>query len=164
MSLGLFRSFLANNWGSLASIIGLGVSIWTLIVATGAKQAAQEAIRESRRQKLTEELQNAVYRVEQLGHHILLRKWEIAYIRAQEIASACSLVLRRWPDSLSESSKDRILLAQSQAASIARASMRAHAVQPSEQQIQRIVAAQLRAFQLLSAEKGEALAIMERKD
>ena len=113
MSLESLSSFLANNWGNLASIIGLVVSVWTLIVATGAKKAAQEAIRESRRQKLSEELQNAVYRLEQLGHHILLRKWEIAYIRAQEIASACSLVLRRWPDTLNEASKDRILLAQS---------------------------------------------------
>jgi hypothetical protein len=164
MSLGLLSSFLANNWGSLASIIGLGVSIWTLIVAKGAKKAAQDAIRESRRQKLTEELQNAVYRVEQLGHHILLKKWEIAYIRAQEISSACSLVLRRWTDTLNEPSKDRILLAQSLAASIAKAAMKASGTEPSEQQMQRIVASQLRAFQLLSAEKGESLGVIERKD
>lgn len=164
MDLGSLRSFAASNWGSLASIVGLGISVWTLIVATGARKAAQEARGEARRQMLTEELQNAVYRAEQLGHHVLLRKWEIAFIRAQEVASSCSLILRRWTDTLSVPSKDRILLAQAQAGSIAKAAMRANAAPPTDQQLQRIVDAQQRAFQLLSAEKGESLGAIERRD
>jgi len=164
MYLGSLRSFAANNWGNLASAIGVAVSIWTLIVATGARKAAQDARLEARRQKLSEELQNAVYRVEQLGHRVLLRKWELAFIRAQEIASSCSLILRRWTDTLSEPSKDRILSAQAQAGSIAKAAMKANTAPPTDQQLQRIVDAQLRAFQLLSAEKGESLGAIERRD
>jgi hypothetical protein len=164
MDFGSLRTFAANNWGNLASIIGLCVSIWTLKVATGARKAARNAWSEARRQKLSEELQNAVYRVEQLGHHVLLKKWEISFIRAQEVSSACSLILRRWADTLTELSKDRILLAQAQAVSIAKAAMRANSSPPTEQQLQRIVSAQQRAFELLSAEKGESLGAIERGD
>jgi hypothetical protein len=138
--------------------------MWTLKVATGARRAAQDARNEARRQKLTEELQNAVYRAEQLGHHVLLRKWEIVFIRAQEVASSCSLILRRWTDTLGDPSKDRILMAQAQAGSIAKAAMKANTTPPSEMQLQRIVDSQQRTFQLLSAEKGESLGAIERRD
>jgi hypothetical protein len=162
MDLKFFWSFTVNNWGNLATVIGLGISIWTLVVARGAKKAAQQARNEARRQKLTEELQSAVHKIEQLGHYILSKKWEIAFLQAQEVASSCSLVLRRWSDTLNESSRDRILMAQAQAGSVAKAAMKASDIAPTDVQIRRIAAAQQLAFQLLSGEKGESLGLIER--
>ncbi len=35
--------FFVQNWGSLASLVGLGISVWVLVVTQKAKKAAEEA-------------------------------------------------------------------------------------------------------------------------
>ena len=154
--------FLVTNWGSVASVAGLAVSIATLIVARKARAAVQAARKEARRRSLAEDLQDALTKSEQVGLFIRDSKWDIVFLRAQEIASACSLVLKRWNDELSEPSKEQILLARDQAGSIARVAMRANRVPPTEQQLLNISGAQRRLNELLSGELGESLRIIER--
>jgi len=35
--------FLKQNWGNLASVLGLSVSVWVLVVARKAREAAEDA-------------------------------------------------------------------------------------------------------------------------
>jgi hypothetical protein len=111
--------FLLHQWGNLASVLGLMVSVATLAVATKARQAAEAARAAARRQGLTEVLQDTVRKSEQVGLFLSQQKWDIVWLRAQEITAATSLVLTRWPEELSSSSRDNLLRCQRLASSIA---------------------------------------------
>jgi hypothetical protein len=153
--------FIAGNWGSLTSVIGLVVSFATLLVACRAKQSADAAKAEARRRNRAEELREARTKSEQIGLFIHECKWDIVFLRAQEIAGACSMVLRRWNDDLTETSKNQIVIARDQAASVAKVAMRANRIPPTEQQMINISAAQRRLNELLNSELGESLTVIE---
>ena len=91
-------------WGNLASLLGVMVSAATLAVATKARQAAEAAKTVARRQSLTEVLQDTVRKNEQVGLFLSQRRWDIVWLRAQEVAGVTSIVLTRWPQELSASS------------------------------------------------------------
>ncbi|HEV2221627.1 MAG TPA: hypothetical protein VGR84_01355 [Candidatus Acidoferrales bacterium] len=162
MDLSWLWQALSNNWGSMASVLGLGVSIATFLVAKRAKTAAEDAKREARRRNLSEDLQDARTKSEQAGLFINETKWDIVFVRSQEIASICSLVLKRWSDELSEASKEQIRLARDEASSISRVATRASVRQPSESQLRSLTAAQRKLNELLSSELGESLKVIER--
>jgi hypothetical protein len=153
--------FVSANWGNLASIISLLVSVATLWVATKAKQSADAAKAEARRRSRAEDLQEARTKSEQIGLFIREGNWDIVFLRAQEIAGVCSVVLRRWDNDLGETSKTQIVSARNQAGSIARVAMRARQVNPTNQQIVNISASQRQLNELLSSELGESLRVIE---
>ena len=82
----------SNHWGNFASVLGLAVSVATLAVATKARQAAEAARAAARRQSLTETLQDTVRKSEQVSLFLSQQKWDIVWLRAQEITAATSLV------------------------------------------------------------------------
>ena len=149
--------FLALNWGNVASVLGLAVSLVTLAVASKAREAAEAARAIARRQSLTEVLQDAVRKNEQVGLFLSQRKWDIVWLRAQETANAASLGLARWPHELSTGSKDNLLRGQQLANSIAGVALRAAGELPTPREIARISQAQGRVAQLLTSELGESL-------
>jgi len=153
--------FMKENWGSSAGVWGLGVTFITLLVAQRAREAANAAKREARRRNLAEDLQDAHTKSQQVGLFIRDAKWDTVFLRAQEISSACSLVLKRWQDELTGNSRSQITLARDQAGSIARVAMAANRLPPSAQQILNISAAQRRMNELLSSELGESLRVIE---
>jgi hypothetical protein len=61
--------------GTLASSIGLGVSVWVLVVAQGAKKAAEEARTIARRKNLLEELGVAEHKMQELGVFLQQEEW-----------------------------------------------------------------------------------------
>lgn len=145
--------FVQTNWGNLASLAGLFVSVATLIVARSARKAAREAKAEARRQGLVDELQAAQGKTEQVGQFLMQQKWEMVLVRAQDVVSACSQILRRWgAEQLEQPSRDEILRSREQLASIARIAVRAQAAAPTPQEVKRMASAQQRAFQLLSTQ------------
>lgn len=157
------RGYFANNWGNLASVIGLGVSVATLVVAKKAKAAADAAKFEARRQNLVDEIQDAQKRVEQLGAYLSQQKWEIVHLKSQEVISSCSQILRRWgKDSLSERSRNHFLVAQQQAGSIAEVAVRALRNAPSDREFKMLSVAQHKALELLSVEAAEFAGIIEK--
>lgn len=148
--------WLKLNWGNLFSVIGVLVSIATLIVARSAKKAAEDAKAEARRANLADELKAAQEKAEQIGNYLSQQKWEIVLLRSQEVVTSCSQILRRWgAENLSESAKNNILLAQRQAGSIAQAAMRAPRIAVSEEDLRRISRAQHKTLQLLAGESAE---------
>jgi hypothetical protein len=156
------QDFIAANWGNIASLAGLFVSFVTLLVARKAKQSADAAKREVRKRNRAEDLHEAQTNSQQIGLFIRDAKWDIVFLRAQEIASVCSLFLSRWNDDLSAASRTQIVLARDQAGSIARAIVRAGRVAPTEQQVINMSAAQRRLDELLSSELGESLRVIEK--
>ena len=157
MSWPVFSDFLLQNWGNLASVLGVMVSVATLAVATKARQAAEAAKAVARRQSLTEVLQDAVRKNEQVGLFLPQRRWDIVWLRAQEITAATSVVLTRWPQELSIGSKDNFLTIQYLSNSIAGVALVGHGEALSPQTITRMSQAQGRVAQLLNTELGESL-------
>ena len=157
MSWADFSGFLGLNWGNVASVLGLAVSLVTLVVASKAREAAEAARAIARRQSLTEVLQDAVRKNEQVGLFLSQRKWDIVWLRAQETANAASLGLARWPQELSTGSKDNLLRGQQLANSIAGVALSAASELPTPREIARISQAQGRVGQLLTSELGESL-------
>src|SRR5438105_3270888 len=110
---------LKQNWGNLASVLGLGVSVWVLLVAQKARQAAEIASAVARLKSLVEELGQASVKVQQVGLFLRDRKWDIVQLRAEEILGSCELVLTRWGDHLDESFRNNLRSASTLARSIA---------------------------------------------
>jgi hypothetical protein len=156
--------WIRSNWGNILSLAGLFVSGATLVVAKGAKEAAEEAKSEARRRNLVDELEEAQRKAEQVGSYLSQEKWEIVLLRSQEVVTSCSQILRRWgSEELSDESRDNILLAQQQAGSIARVALRAPRTPPTEQDLRRIAGAQHKALQLLSGETAEIMGRIEAR-
>lgn len=157
MSWDEISGFVFRNWGDLASVLGLAVSVATLLVASKAREAAEAAKAAARRQSLTEVLQDAARKNEQVGLFLSQRKWDIVWLRAQETASATSLALARWPLELGAVSKDNLLRSQQLSSSIASVALRVTGDVPTLRETARISQAQGRVAQLLNAELGESL-------
>lgn len=162
MTLQSASRWLSTNWGSLVSVVGLAVSVATLLVARWAKEAAEQAKGEARRRNLADEIEEAQRKTEQVGSYLGQEKWEIVLLRAQEVVTSCSQILRRWgAHERSEQSRDNILVAQQQAGSIARVALRAPRIRPTDQDLRRIAGAQHKALQLLSGETAHITGRME---
>lgn len=163
MDLGVLWQAFHNNWGNVASVVGLGVSIATLVVATKAKAAADAAKAAARRQSLIDELQNAQKKAEDLGTYLHQQKWEIVHLRSQEVITSCSQILLRWgQESLSNSSHQQLLLAQQQSGAIARVAIRALRTPPSDLEFRAMCVAQQKALTLLSFEAANFAGIIEK--
>jgi len=161
MTLKSVWDFLAANWGNIASVLALAVSIATLVVATKAKDAANAARAEARRRSLAEELQDAQRKAEQVGFFVRDRKWELVFLRSQEVTGACILILERWQGDLGEHSKERILKASVEADSIGEVASRTGTRAPTDHELRSIAAAQRRVHQLLSGLLGQSLSEIE---
>lgn len=164
MSWSSLWEFFAKNWGNVASVVGVGISIGILFIAKRAKAAAEDAKRESRRRNLSEDLRDAQTKADQIGIFLRDRKWDLVFLRSQEVASVCGTVLHRWTDEMNGHSQTQIRSAREQAKSISRVAMQANAPAhvPSEQQLRTVEAAQRKLSEVLSAELGAALSVVER--
>ena len=148
---------MAHRWGDFASLLGLIVSAVTLFVATKARDAAEATRAVARRQSLTEVLQDAARKSEQVGIFLSQQKWDIVGLRAQEIIAATSLVLTRWSEELSLDSRSSLLRCQGLSSSIADVALVASSSAPTVRQVARIAQAHGLVTQLLNAGLGEAL-------
>lgn len=154
-------NFFSTSWGDIATLIGLLVSIWVLIVARKAKEAADAVRAEAHLRNISEDLLEMQRKSEQVGIFISENKWDVVYLRAQEVAGACSVVKERWRE-LSEESKKNILAAQIQFGEIARVAVSAKAGAPSTKRVLGLSKAHQAAHDLVSAELGIALGAVER--
>jgi len=80
----------------IASIVGLAISVWTLIVATGAKRAAGQAREAVRKGNAAEEFKNLSRVADEFLSHIEADQVPAAVLRARDLMSAISLASRRW--------------------------------------------------------------------
>jgi len=149
--------FFSHHWGNLASVLGLIVSVATLAVATKARQAAEASRAAARRQSLTEVLQDTVRKSEQVGLFLSQQKWDIVWLRAQEVTAAASLILTRWSEELSSGSQDNLLRCQRLSSTISGVALASSSTSPTAQQVAQVSQAQGRVAQLLNAELGQAL-------
>lgn len=142
--------------GTLASSIGLAVSVWVLVVARGAKKAAEEARTIARRRNFLQELDAAEHKLQELGVFIQQEEWIAVQIRTTEILAICRSAMSRWSDHLSERRLNGVLTATELIHSIATKSAQVSmAKQLSPTDKRRLVDTHLKASGLLNDALGE---------
>jgi hypothetical protein len=109
-----------NLIAGTASIVGLALSIWILIVAAGAKKAASEAREAIRKGNAAEEFKNMSRIADEFLGHIETDQIPAAVLRARDLMSASSLASRRWGRFLSMEGRNNLEEAYSQISIIAR--------------------------------------------
>ena len=103
-------AFVAKNWGSIASVWGLGVSFYVLFVAKGARKAAEDARSAERVRTALEELEDAREKCTQLGQFARIGKWDLVHLRAQEVMATCRATVARWgEDQALKDSRNKVL-------------------------------------------------------
>jgi hypothetical protein len=103
-----------------ASLVGLCVSVWTLLVAKGARKAAKEAREAVRKGNAAEEFKTLSRIADEFLSHIDADQNEAAVLRARDLMSASSLASRRWGRFLSTEDRNNLEEAHGQISVIAR--------------------------------------------
>jgi len=146
--------------GTVASVIGVGISIYLITVTQAARDAAQSAAQAAsataRRRDLVEELEAASQKIQQVGNFIEQAEWVAVRLRTEEILAACKLTLSRWPDHLSEQAKNDVMNASRQMNSIANQIIQMAEVEVTLAQKRRLAGSQMRASGHISSALGEA--------
>jgi hypothetical protein len=143
--------------GAIASALGLITSIWVLLVARGARAAAEQARSVARRRNLLEELDAAEHKLQELGTFIQQEEWVGIQIRTAEILAECRSAMTRWSDQLPEERRNDVLTAAQLVHSIAtRASELSVADRLLPADKKKLVGAHLKASGLLNDALGEA--------
>lgn len=150
-------------FGTVASVVGVLIGIWTLVTAMGAKEAAERASEAARNRSLVEELESAERKIHEIGAFLISDQWPFVQLRAMELASSCRTAVTRWPDGLSQEKANNLVEAQQIAASIASEASGARIKPPNIGGRKRLSDTQLNASGLISGALGEARANQERR-
>jgi hypothetical protein len=148
--------------GTVASVLGVAIGIWTLVAATGAKRAAEDARRAARNRNLVEELELAERKIHEIGAFLIADQWPFVQLRAMELASSCQSVVTRWPEGLSIERRNNLLEARQIAISIASEASGARMRLPNIAGRKRLSGTQASASGLISGALAEARANQER--
>lgn len=102
------REFFLENWGNLASVAGLLVSLGALFFARSAAETAKLVRREMQRYNLHEYLASIATRFQEFLLLMRLAKWEIAQARAAELSMSLIWTTSKWKIVLGSQRKDRL--------------------------------------------------------
>ncbi|MEK7406345.1 MAG: hypothetical protein AAB225_14685 [Acidobacteriota bacterium] len=101
--------FLARNWGSLASVVGLIFSFLAYVFSRRASKAAKEARDLVLSQSLGEDMNQGNRTASEIVTYVSMERGDVALLRAGELQNRTSHILARWSAKLSEQSKNNLL-------------------------------------------------------
>lgn len=88
--------FLKENWGSIAAVLDVFLSLYVIVIATGARRAAEDAKSGERLRTALEELEDAAKKCTEVGQFARDQKWDLVHLRAQEVMTSCRSTVARW--------------------------------------------------------------------
>jgi hypothetical protein len=159
---GLFI-YMFNLIAGIASIVGLVISIWTLIVATGAQTAAREAREAVRKGNAAEEFRNLSGLANELLSHVEADQIPTALMRARDLMSAMSMASSRWGRFLPVGSRNNFGEAYAQISVISR-SLSANGVPSTPQQKDKLLKICHGVIQAMSNETGTLFSDLEEPE
>jgi hypothetical protein len=148
--------------GGIASVLGFGLTIWVLIVAAGAKKAAEDARTLARRRNLVEELDEASHKLLEIGIFLHQQQWFGIQLRIDEVAAICRSAMTRWSDHLPEERRNDVLKAVQLIRSISAVSAELARREPSSAENKKLKTIHSRASELINDALGEARRNEER--
>ena len=126
--------FLVHHWGDLASVAGLVATAFAIGFARSARTAAQEARKSVQVYAVAEVLNEAVGRLHDLGNFMRSDQWDIAALRAEELITFCSTILKRQGERLDESASSSLILSREQLRIIYQTLVKASSTPPTERE------------------------------
>jgi hypothetical protein len=102
-------NFLLQNWGNIASAVGLLFSFLAFIFSRRASRAAKQAQDFALTRSLGEDVNNASKAASEVTAYIRSEKAEMATVRIDELIRATSYIIARWDAKLSQPSKNHLL-------------------------------------------------------
>lgn len=151
------------SWlSATAGVVSLALTIWLLVVAEGAKHAAERAVGQIRRQSLREDLESMHEKIQQVGIFLGAGNRALAGLRAREVLGAGTSATSRWKDELPAQDREDLAMTVSLAKSIILAVEDVEGRVPTAEQLRSIAAAQLRAEERLSRLVGQARRASDR--
>jgi hypothetical protein len=147
----------------IASIGGLVISIWTLVVATGARRAANEAREAVRKGNAAEDFKNLSKIADEFLSQVEASQVPAAVLRARDLMSAISLASRRWERFLTKEGRIRCEEAYGQISVISR-SLSANGPPATPQQKDKLLKICHGVVQAMSNEAGTLFSDIERSE
>jgi hypothetical protein len=148
--------------GTIASVLGLGVSLYVLGVAKDVRDAVAAAQVVARRRNLAEELDQVSSKLQQLGNFLQQEEWVAVQIRIDEILAICKMAATRWSDHLSMEHLNGVLTAVTLIQSIATRSAEVSGREVSPAEKKRLTRTHLTASGLINSARGEVRREEER--
>ncbi len=140
-----------RNWrDDPASLWGLVIAVYVLIVAMGARRAAQEARSAERLRTALDAIEGAANKCTEVGQFVRLQKWDVVELRAQEVMTCCRATVAGWGDESSlKDSRNKLNQVATQMGSIVEQARNANVDQ------QAILTAQLKSVENLAVVIGK---------
>ena len=158
--------FVLDIVGAIASVIGLGLTIYLLSIAKDALTAAEEArdaaLLGTRQRSLIEDLEDVRRMVQQVGLLIQQEEWMAVHMQTEEIVGTCKSAMARWGDGLAEATRDGVATAANLLQSIAAKSSEYADRDLTMPEKNKLTTTHLRASGLIRAALGEARRLEER--
>jgi hypothetical protein len=153
--------------GAVASVVGLGLTIYLLRIARDVKKAVERAredtLSTTRKRSLVEDLEDVRRMIQQVGNLIQQEEWLAVHMRTEEIVGTCKAAMARWGDGLPNKAKDGVGTAGSLLQSVAAKSSEYGDRDLSAAEKNKLISIHLRASGLVYAALGEARRIEERE-
>ena len=106
--------FFGQNWGNIASVVGLVFSFFAFVFSKRASRAAREARELTLSRSLGEDMNNANKIASDVSAYVRSEKAEMALVRLGELIALTSYIISRWESQLPVSSKNRLLTSREQ--------------------------------------------------
>jgi hypothetical protein len=107
------------NWGNLASVAGLLVSLGALFFARSAAGTAKLVRQEMQRYNLHETLATLVTRIQELLMLERLKQWDLVRLRADDVVASLALITTKWKLILGANNTKDLLQAKRRVRSVA---------------------------------------------
>jgi uncharacterized membrane protein YcjF (UPF0283 family) len=149
------QQFIKDNWGNAASVWGLVVGFYVLVVARGARRAARETRDREILRSLLDSLEEANSNIRELGLFARESKWDIVYIKSVDALTHCQAAISNWDDDpASRKMKNKLNTAATITRSIANITVNLTVRPLDEHQRDQVLRAQLDVGELLGAVMG----------
>ena len=106
--------FFGQNWGNLASVVGLAFSFLAFLFSKRASRAAKEARELALLRSLGEDMNSANRIASDAAAYIRGEKNEMALVRLSELINLTSYIISRWQVQLPLASKNRLIASREQ--------------------------------------------------
>src|SRR5215472_7220910 len=106
--------FIVENWGNVASVVGLVFSTLAFIFSKRASTAAGQARNAALRRSLAEKMNGASRLAREIVTYVGLERGGMALLRVGELIDRTSYLVARWETRLHEKSRNNLLIARQQ--------------------------------------------------
>lgn len=148
--------WLTDNWGNVASVIGVILSGWAVIVSTSARNAAREAKRAVELRTLSGALKTCADDVSSLSLHFDTSAWRISESVVGRVLRELSYITSRWGRHLDEGSSGNLALAAAQLETLRTELHKLRSKAPRETDLRNLYRSSTRVEALLVAEVGKS--------